>query len=317
MSRNFLLFVVLLLSSFAWAEQKWVIKAPDSLTVGTVFTAEISLPDADPASSIQSEPQIGMPLFDTLQDLSLLDVRVVEGDAGIKLSHQFIFTSGGLVTLPSLEFAYQDQKGKAKVLKSDSYPFVVHSLLDTTHKDIADIRPPKSMYLGALEYLSIVIGLGILWGVIFVLFHLLKGKHKLAQEQKVVDNRPAWQVGLQSLRKAEKSLQKGNLLEYFFRLSFALRFFLERSFHVSATQMTTDELKEVIKLESMSQHNKLFEIFAYADLVKFAKYAGDNVLAEDYYQWAKQLFLQAKKEAEIVAQQKSLAKSEKMEEQDV
>ncbi len=300
--KRFLVAAVLLLVSLAWAEQKWLIKAPDSLTVGTVFTAEIVLPDADLACSIETEPQIKMPLFDTLPDLSLLDVKVVEAKDGIKLSHQFIFTSGGLVSLPSLSFTYPDQKGNSKKITSDSYPFVVHSLLDTTIKDIADVRPPQSVYLGALEYLTILFGLAILLLVIFLLSLLLRGRRNLAQEQEVIDDRPAWQVGLQSLRKAEKSLQKGNLLDYFFRLSFSLRIFLERAHHLSATQMTTDELKEVIRLANMSQHNKLFEIFAYADLVKFAKYAGDKALAEDYCRWAKQLFWQAKKEEEEKAQ---------------
>ncbi len=295
MSKKILLTTCLfLLFSFSWSTQNWVVKAPDSLTVGTIFSAEILLPDADPACSIESDPQVITPLYDTLQGLSLLDLKVVAQEKGVKLQHQFIFTSGGLISLSALEFAYQDQKGKLKKVSSDSYPFVVHSLLDTTIKDIADVRPPKPLYLGALEYLSIALFCLFVFVLVKALFYFARKKQFEIKEQKVVDNRPAWQAGLESLQRAEESLQKGNLLEYFFRLSFALRIFLEKSYGVSATQMTTDELRGLIKLPEMSEHNKLFEIFVYADLVKFAKHAGNKVLADDYCEWTKELFLQAK-----------------------
>ncbi len=283
-----------LLFSFLWSVQSWVVKAPDSLTVGTIFSAEIYLPSADPAGSIEDDPQIITPIYDTLPDLSLLDMKVIAEEKGLKLSHKFIFTSGGLVSLPSLEFEYQDAKGERKKISSDSYPFIVHSLLDTTIKDIADIRPPKSLYLGVLEYLSIVLFCLFVFFLVKILPYFMQKKHLEEIDRKVVDNRPAWQAGLESLQKAEESLQKGNLLEYFFRLSFALRIFLEKTYNISATQMTTDELKGLVKLPEISAHNKLFEIFAYADLVKFAKYAGNKLLADEYFKWVKELFLQAK-----------------------
>ena len=291
------LFFILLLGRIFGVEQ-WEIKAPDSLNVGTVFSAELLLPEADPASNLEKSPQIFLPLFDTLPDLSLLDVKVEQEEAGVRLKHQFIFTNSGLVSLPELEFSYTDAKGNDKKIQTESYPFLVHTLLDTTIKDIVDVRAPQSLYLGAVEYSILALAVLIILLLIRLLPILLRKKRESDIEKKIVDNRPAWQVGLESLQKAEEFLQKGELLNFFFELSFSLRFFLERKYDLPATQMTTDELRAVLRLSNMSEHNKLFEIFSYADLVKFAKYVGNISLSRDYCEWAKNLFLADKVEAE-------------------
>ncbi len=294
-----ILFFILLLGRVFGSEQ-WEIKAPDSLNVGTVFSAELLLPDADPASNLEKSPQIVLPMFDTLPGVSLLDVKVEQGESGVRLKNQFIFTGSGLVSLPELEFSYIDVKGDEKKIQTESYPFLVHTLLDTTVKDIVDIRSPQSLYLGAVEYAVVILALLIIVLLIRFFPKILRKKSGSESEKKIVDNRPAWQVGLESLQKAEEFLQQGELLNFFFELSFSLRFFLERKYDLPATQMTTDELRVVLRLPIMSEHNKLFEIFSYADLVKFAKYAGDISLSRDYCDWARNLFLKDKEEAEKV-----------------
>ncbi len=299
MSKKFVtIFGIFAFGVALFGNQPWQIKAPDSLQVGTIFSAELLLPGADAGSSLDGQPQVAVPVYDTLEGLSLLGLKLVPAADGVKLQHQFIFTSGGLISLPELQFEYQDENQQQKKITSQSYPFVVHSLLDTTVKDISDIRPPISVFLGVKDYLVLGFCLLILVLLGKYLPHFWRKKQQSLEEQRVIDDRPAWQVGLDSLASAKKFLDKGELLDYFFALSFALRFFLERSYSISATQMTTDELRGVVRLPNMSQHNKLFEIFAYADLVKFAKYAGDISLARDYYAWAHELFLTAKKESQ-------------------
>ena len=115
--------------------------------------------------------------------------------------------------------------------------------------------------------------------VIFIIFFLYRmWKNRKLKDVPVLPKkpkRPAHELALEALKKTEeeKLWQQGFYKQYHSQVSDILREYIERSFDITALELTSDETLERIRRRKL--RNELTEKLAYvlhtADLVKFAK----------------------------------------------
>ncbi len=140
---------------------------------------------------------------------------------------------------------------------------------------LRDVKPPVS-YPFRWNSLLIVLVVFVLLGIIALCLWLYKNKKKSFNDSKVVQILP-WQKALGRLDALIKEdlLAKGEVKEYFLRLSDILRRYFEEEMHISAPEMTTEEfliyLKDFSTLTNV-QKNILKEFLTCCDMVKFAKF---------------------------------------------
>lgn len=87
---------------------------------------------------------------------------------------------------------------------------------------------------------------------------------------------PPHQLAIEQLEQLrhEKLWQAGRVKEYYVRLSDIVRVYIEAQFPVNAVEMTTQEIMQAIRKQSMNEEakQKLQSALELADLVKFAKF---------------------------------------------
>jgi len=157
--------------------------------------------------------------------------------------------------------------------------------------ELKDVRPPVD--LPPNYTLLFILGAVLLLVLLFVILKFLDERFKKERNSPVIV-RPAWEVAHEELAalKAEDLPAKGEVKEYFFRLSGVVRHYLERRFDLSAPEMTTDEfllhLKNTDVLNS-DQKESLREFLTASDMVKFARYGSNAQEMEKAFDVAKRL----------------------------
>lgn len=140
-------------------------------------------------------------------------------------------------------------------------------------ENLKDVRPPVDLPANYF-FLLLVIGVVLLVGLFFLL-RWLSQKLK-SKKPTVIIVRPAWDIAKEELAALERDdlPARGEIKEYFVRLSDIVRHYLEHRFSVSAPEMTTDEFLLHLKtLPALNQQQKesLKEFLTTSDLVKFAR----------------------------------------------
>jgi len=282
-------FLVLLLPYCLGANSVNLI-AKDSLSLGDIIHYKVSL-------DTKNEKNLVLPNLDTIRQIAVLDIDKSVLKEQLELDYKILFLATGLVSIPPVKFSYTSKDDKAIEFITQEAVFVIHSLLDSSDTDIGDIAPLTSVRLKIWDYL---LPLSIIVLLLLAIYFLQKFKNgeTIFKKNKFIDLRPAWKVGMDELKKAKPFLQKGELLEYYFLLSTALRSFLGKEFDVLALLMTTIELKSSLEIKNIKFRRSIFEILDYADMVKFAKFISDIETSKEYYQKTKELFEESKKEAQ-------------------
>ncbi|MCB9758062.1 MAG: hypothetical protein H6753_06545 [Candidatus Omnitrophica bacterium] len=141
-------------------------------------------------------------------------------------------------------------------------------------ENLKDVRPPVDLPANHF-FLFLILG-AIFFVGLFFLLHWLLPKLK-SKTQTMIVARPAWEIAQEELTALENENlpARGEIKEYFVRLSGIVRHYLEDRFCVSAPEMTTDEFLLHLKtLPVLSEQQKvsLKEFLTASDLVKFARY---------------------------------------------
>jgi len=191
----------------------------------------------------------------------------------------FVITSfdSGMVVVPPFTVMYEKQGFQ------DPFPVLTDSIIlkisgiavDTT-KEYKDIKGPMTVGLtwaDLLPYILIFLGIVVLGLIGFYIWKRLKKKpvHNLKFDPTI----PAHISALEALRllDSEKLWQKGQVKEYYIRLTEIIRLYVERRFEFPALEMVTDEIDENLRKISLDTEliHKFIEMLRDADLVKFAK----------------------------------------------
>ena len=267
------------------------------LVANNVFAQKLSIETQIDTNTIVIGDQIGLtytiekekniitkiPVFtDTLtQGVEIIGEPVIDSssikDNKIKIDVNLTITSfdTGIYYLPPQDFIFTDN-GYTDTLPSRATYLMVRGVpIDTTYT-VRDIKGYEKMPLTLIEiilYLSIFI---LLAAGIFLLFYYLKRKKEEKPLFKPVKpEEPAHITALRELDrlKAQKLWQQKQVKEYYTRITYIIRWYIEKRFSIIALEQTSDEILEHIRKSGIDDINfsNLESLLNLADLVKFAK----------------------------------------------
>ncbi|MFN3562539.1 MAG: hypothetical protein ACK4XY_09925 [Chloroherpetonaceae bacterium] len=197
-----------------------------------------------------------------------------------------VFDTGAQI-IPPLDLRYV-QIGKSDttetVLKLDSKMIYVRSVLDTTVKDIADIKPLQTLPVPAWVYVVSAIALLLTLGGSYWLFKAWQKRRKAEKPKPVVPEKPPYQIAHEKLAALDAYPldSQGDFKKFYSDLSDILREFIERYYGVPALEQITSEILYSLRTKlSSEQIERYRQVFERADLVKFAKFYPSKIEARE------------------------------------
>jgi hypothetical protein len=261
-----------------------------------------------------SDLRLTLPLFkDTLcKNIEILSGPVVDTSSQggrIKIIGKYLVTSfdSGFYQIPPVFAEMKDQNGMKRFYSDYSQLEVMRVKIapsDTTAK-IYDIIKPYRAPLTIGEVLPWVLIVALLGALVWLAIRFIrKLKKSKTGVDAVIDPDPAHIIAFRELEKLreEQLWQKGELKNYYTKLTEILRQYLENRFRVFSLELTTSEtLVALVKsgFKKDGSYNQLKTVLTGADLVKFAKYKPEPPENESHFQnsWD---FILATKENEVI-----------------
>jgi hypothetical protein len=250
----------------------------DSLMIGEQITYTLKI-DADSALEFLL-PSIKDTLSRPLEVLSQLSSdTTVSGDRTVVDLNYMItsFESGSLI-LPSQEVIYR--RGGV-VDTARSMPLIIHvydPVVDTTQQ-IKPIKPPINTPLNFKELLPwLAAGLGAVLIVGTVFWLIVRYLRRKKDPEKYIHKalEPAHVLAFRELDKLkeDKLWARGEVKQYYTRLTEITRQYIERQYDIPAMESTTDEILQAFQRANTDDQlldDILKELLELADLVKFAR----------------------------------------------
>jgi hypothetical protein len=185
----------------------------------------------------------------------------------------------GKFETPELRFGIGDGSGQ---VSEGSVPPISLSVVPTLAEDDNDLREIKPQAVLAVP----PVWPWIVGGVLLAALAAAAGWWAYRRRQgkpfglaPAVDNRPAWQVAFDRLDAIEGMglLKRGQFKEHYTLVANALRAYLESQFGLRVLDRTTSELRPILRGSELqpAHSRRLLDLFADADLVKFAKLVPD------------------------------------------
>ena len=273
------LFILVLLCPFTGAGQK---ATPDTARFLIGQQINITLELQVKEGTIVNWPAFGDTLTNSLEIISVSAIDTVKqsNQDELLLKQVIRITSfdSGFHVLPPVSFAIKES-GSAEfteVFSEASLLEVMNVAVDLS-ADIKDIKPVmKAPYTlrDFLPYLLLLLGLGLagllLW---FYLKNRKKNKPLIRFPSK--PDKPAHLVAIEQLEelKREQLWQKGQIKEYYTRLTDILRTYFDARFQVDAREMTSEEILDAMRdqLSDAGRMEDLRKILMLSDMAKFAK----------------------------------------------
>jgi hypothetical protein len=260
------------------------LKKPSKLYIGTPFSIEVEI-----VSGLQDS--IFAPQLDSLDVFFLLgepkQTEIIEKEQKrnlVTLSFQAFDT--GEYTFPELEFLVRTP-GNDKILTTHKFVVIINTILPDSASVIKDIASPVTLSLGFWDYFIPILAFILLIVIIRIILKLLKRPGEDEPEPEIIDTRKPFEIAREMLKILieEKLLERGELIEYYYRLSVILRFFLERQYKINALEMTTSEIRHQLKLADNRAKSEILFLLTESDKVKFARFIPDSALAEKLTSW--------------------------------
>lgn len=234
-------------------------------------------------------PVFGDTITRSIEIIAKNPVDTINPESGNKLvlRQKLSITSfdTGFVVLPPIIFKVTASGQEPVELKSEAVLLEVQKLKVDMAKDIRDIKPvltaPYTLR-DFLPYLLLLVALGLLVALIwFYIRNRKRNKPLISLPSK--PQKPPHVIALEMLEdlRKEQVWQKGQVKEYYTRLTDILREYFEKRFGVNAAEMTSEEILSAMKdyLSEYSSMGDLRKVLTLADLAKFAK--GQPIGAEN------------------------------------
>lgn len=218
--------------------------------------------------------------FIEIVEVSNIDTTFDEDDITQKFFTQKIIVTSwdsGIHVIPPFKAIVNGQ-----TLLSEPLLLKVNTIKIEAEKDLKDIKEiievPFSLWDWVLTNKIVIICILItliLLIVGIILYRRYKNKPEIEKEVFV----PKEAADLVAIKKLDdlqtaKLWQGGNIKAYHSKLSFIVREYIENRFEVNALEQTTDEIKVMLKGNSLIAKEdlaKLYDLLLLADLAKFAK----------------------------------------------
>jgi hypothetical protein len=245
--------------------------------IGSKLNLTLELP-FDASNSVKW-PVFQDTLTKSIEVLSKSKVDTIIDDAsGKKVLRQIIgitsFDTGFLV-IPPIVFNAGTQANQ-NIVSTEPLLVEVYKMKIDPAADIKDIKPVMKAPLTLGELIPWLAGLLIVGLLIYgILYYLKKKKSKPVEKPLPKIKVPSWEIALNKLEelKNEKLWQKGDVKEYYSRLTDILREYFEMRYNVNASEMTSSEIMDVMKytLKNDEALASLSNVLFLADMAKFAK----------------------------------------------
>lgn len=253
--------------------------------------------------------QVDLSVLAPEDDLELLKVGGVDTIKGTNetiLEQELIVTAfdSGYYWIPKIPVRYEKQ-GIQSTVYTNELPLTVMTI--PINNDSTNLAPIKNIIKEPLRLedgLPYIVGLILLILVaLLVWYYFRKPKEEVEQLQPAVV-KPAHEIALEQLAnlKAAQLWQQGAVKKYHTDLTYILREYLEKRFHISARESTSDQILRQLKQIGIVQEwqKRLGKLLQAADLVKFAKAKPPASLHEEVMDQVEQ-FIHATKKVEPVA----------------
>lgn len=283
----------------AWQPEGVAVEAsagPTRVTVGDriLYTLVISVPKGLEVTP----PALGQKIGDFhIREMGREQAARKEG----KEEHRFLYDlrvyETGEKLIPPLAIAVRDDKGRATEVDGGSISVAVESVLDVDPKDIKDIKPPL-----ALAYIPVALlawlGAGAALAVVAV---ILVARRRRPKEERKPPPPPPHVIAYDELRRllGMNLIARGLVMEYYVRISWIVRRYIERRFGLRAPERTTEEfLAEAAASGRLDVRARTLvgDFLEKCDMVKFAKYGPTGDENEGAYASAKRFVDETKEE---------------------
>jgi len=270
--------------------------------------------------TVTVEQPAGMALYvSEFKDTIVKNIEILSGpvtdssqntDGLLRIKREYLVTSfdSGRYQVSPVYAELRNEAGLKRFYSDYSYLEVVRPLItppDTTAK-IFDIVAPYKAPVTIGEILPWVLLLLLAAAIGYFAFRFYKKyRRKKTGEEVIIIPDPAHIIAFRELEilKEEKLWQKGEIKEYYSRLTGILRLYLENRYQVYSLELTTYEtLNELLKtgFKRDLSFDKLKAVLSGADMVKFAKYNPEPAENELFYQDAWSFVSETKPEVTVV-----------------
>ncbi len=280
MKKNIVIFLIILLTSFNLYAFEQSLTPKQNITVGDKVTLNIKADGLTPGTIDKtklSELNFG--------DFELLDIKqAADGSTDFILS---VYKTGKVELLSvEIPYTYENQN---KFVKTKAEPLEVKSVIDPKNlpQDIQDIKGIAKFSHGILWYLTfILIFLALAVLVYYLIKKFMKEFTNDLTPEEIIQSIPPKEYALKQLEElsSENLPQKGQIKEYYDKLSDIIRFYLKRTYFVDTMERTTTELYQMLKDKIAPEHNREIKIYLQnCDFVKFAKLVpSDEDIKKDF-----------------------------------
>lgn len=222
-----------------------------------------------------------------------IDTSFSQDKKNIRYTQELLVTSfdSGVFTIPPFPFMYFSGTDTITIY-TDSLLLYSATVPVDTLQGFKDITNPLDVPFSIQELLPYVllflamVGLGI--GLYFWIQKRKKKQPEIKAEQIIVE--PAHIIALRELEalKAKRLWQQGQIKNYYIELTDIIRRYLHLRFNIDATEMTTEEILQALRLTDCSNESitAITRLLRLADLVKFAKAQPLENEHEDAYKQA-------------------------------
>jgi hypothetical protein len=260
--------------------------------------------------------KLNLPLFkDTLcKNIDIISGPVLDStvtkDGRIRIIEKYIVTSfdSGHYQIPPVYAEVKNKDGLKRFYSDYSQLQVMRVKIapaDTSLKIFDIIAPYKApVTLGEIIPWILIAALTVVFAWFLIRYISRLNKNKTGVEM-IVNPDPAHIIAFRELEKLrdEELWQKGELKNYYTRLTEILRQYLENRFNVFSLELTTEETLDVLVKTGFKKdgiYNQLKTILTGGDLVKFAKFNPEPAENESHFKnsWA---FVEATKIAEQIS----------------
>ena len=232
----------------------------------------------------------------TVKDFAVSDIERADGRITRELSYVLETYKASSYIIPAFDIRYKEKlkpEAEVEVAKTPEIFVEVVTVLDADASDVRGIKPPVSLDKRYLKlYIIIAIVIGVLILVAVVLHYIYHRKQR--ETESVPEPLSAHQIAyndLESLR-AMDLVSKGQIKEYYYRLSNIVRHYIENRFKLMAPDRTTEEflVEMTVTGKLTGVHKELVGNFLeHCDMVKFAAYGPDSREIENSFNSAKKL----------------------------
>jgi hypothetical protein len=250
--------------------------SPQTAYIGDVIHYKIIITFTEPLVPQPLKLEKTMGEFEILNISSSKPKPSQKGKLSMTHDLNLVTFSTGPVLIPGIPILFSSADGTASEAKTEDITIQIKSLLQEKG-DEGHLRSLKGLInFRSYTWIWIVL-VGILLAfIIYFFINKIKRKNTLSDKTPALPTRPAEEIALEALQSLESDglISLGQIKEFYDRLSFICREYLENRYNISALEKTSSEL-----IQEFRQLNLPLEVLTLlrnlldnADLAKFAKF---------------------------------------------